>query len=66
MATTTTLLLSTGEALEVSGELDEIAKRLENAARSSAGTLAWFELAGDAERFGVNPGHVVTIRHGRD
>jgi hypothetical protein len=61
---TTTLLLATGEALEVSGELDEIAKQLENAARSSAGTLAWLELAAGAERFGVNPGHVVTIRQG--
>ena len=61
---TTTLLLATGEALEVSGELDEIAKQLENAARSSAGTLAWLELPADAERFGVNPGHVVTIRQG--
>jgi hypothetical protein len=61
---TTTLLLATGQALEVSGELDEIAKQLENAARSSAGTLAWLELAAGAERFGVNPGHVVTIRQG--
>ena len=61
---TTTILLATGEALEVSGELDEIAKQLENAARSSAGTLAWLELAAGAERFGVNPGHVVTIRQG--
>lgn len=58
------LLLSTGEALEIDGELDEVAKQLENAARSSAGTLAWFEQSGDGERFGVNPGHVVTIRRG--
>ena len=54
---TTTLLLATGEALEVDGQLDEVAKQLENAARSSAGTLAWFEQAADGERFGVNPGH---------
>jgi hypothetical protein len=63
---TTTLLLATGEALEITGELDEVAKQLENAARSSAGTLAWFEQSSDGERFGVNPGHVVTIRHGRE
>jgi hypothetical protein len=63
---TTTLLLATGEALEVHGELDEVAKQLENAARSSAGTLAWFEQSADGERFGVNPGHVVTIRRGRE
>ncbi len=61
---TTTLLLTTGEALEVNGELDEVAKKLENAARSSAGTLAWFEQATDGERFGVNPGHLVTVRRG--
>ncbi len=63
---TTTLLLTTGEALEINGELEEIAKQLENAARSSAGTLAWLEQSADGERFGVNPGHVVTIRRGRD
>ena len=50
----------------VKGDLDEVAKQLENAARSSAGTLAWFELAADAERFGVSPGHVVTIRQGSE
>ena len=61
---TTTLLLTTGEALEVNGQLDEVAKKLENAARSSAGTLAWFEQAADGERFGVNPGHLVTVRPG--
>jgi hypothetical protein len=61
---TTTLLLATGETLELNGELDEVAKALENAARSSAGTLAWLEQAGDGQRFGVNPGHVVMIRRG--
>jgi hypothetical protein len=60
------LLLSTGEPLELRGELEEVAKGLENAARSSAGTMAWFEQAADGERFGVNPGHVVTIRRGRE
>jgi len=60
----TTLLLATGEALKVNGDLDEVAKALENAARSSAGTLAWFEQSDNGERFGVNPGHVVTIRRG--
>ena len=38
---TTTLLLATGETLEVTGPLDRVAKELENAARSSAGSLAW-------------------------
>jgi hypothetical protein len=63
---TTTLLLATGEALEVMGALDQVSKELENAARSSAGTLAWLEEAPDGERFGVNPSHVVWVRQGRD
>jgi hypothetical protein len=56
------LLLATGETLEVKGPLDEVAKQFENAARSSAGTLAWFVEAGGDERLGVNPAHVVSIR----
>lgn len=61
----TLLLLTTGEAVEVEGGLEEVAKRLENAARSGSGTLAWFdELAGN-ERLGVNPGHVVSVRRKR-
>jgi hypothetical protein len=59
---TTTLLLSTGESLEVKGPLDEVAKLLENAARSSAGTLAWLHDAEAGERLGVNPTQVVSIR----
>jgi hypothetical protein len=63
---TTVVLLATGEALEVTGRLDEVAKRLENATRSSAGTLAWFDEAQANQRLGVNPAHVVSIRPGRD
>jgi hypothetical protein len=58
----TTLLLATGETLVVKGDLDEVAKQFENAARSSAGTLAWFDDAQGGERLGVNPMHVVSIR----
>lgn len=61
---TTTLLLATGETLEVAGPLEEIAKQLENAARSSAGTLAWFNQAQANERLGVNPAYVVLLRRG--
>jgi hypothetical protein len=43
-----------------------VAKQLENAARSSAGTLAWFDEASAGDRLGVNPAHVVSIRRGRD
>jgi hypothetical protein len=63
---TTTLLLANGEALEIAGPPDRVAKLLEDATRSSAGTLAWLESATDEERFGVNPAQVVWIRRGRD
>ena len=59
--TATTLLLVTGETIEVAGGLEDVAKRIEDASRSSAGALAWFELNG-GERAAVNPAHVVAIR----
>jgi hypothetical protein len=59
---TTTLLLATGETIVVMGALEEIAKRLENAARSSPGTLAWLDEPPADGRLGVNPAHVVSIR----
>jgi hypothetical protein len=55
----------TGETIEVTGALEEAAKQVEDASRSSAGALAWFERA-DGERLGVNPAHVVTIRPGAE
>ena len=54
--------LTTGETLEVSGSLDEVAKRLEDATRSGAGTFAWVDEAASGERVGVRPAHVVLIR----
>jgi hypothetical protein len=58
----TTLLLVTGEQLEVEGGMEEAAKALENAARSSAGTLAWLQDAETQETLGVNPLQVVSVR----
>ena len=58
----TTISLATGETLEVSGSLDEVAKRLEDATRSGAGTFAWMDEAVSRERVGVRPAHVVVIR----
>jgi hypothetical protein len=57
-----TLLLVTGEQLEVDGRAEETAKLLENAARSSAGTLAWLTDTATGEVLGVNPLHVVTVK----
>ena len=59
---TTRLLLATGEALVVQGSPDDVARQLENAARSSAGTLAWFHEPSADDPLGVNPAHVVTVR----
>lgn len=60
----TSLLLATGETVEVRGSLDEVAKQLENATRSGAGTFTWLEEAAGGERVGVKPAHVVSIRGG--
>jgi hypothetical protein len=59
--TATTLLLVTGEAIEVEGGLEEVAKQVEDASRSSAGALAWFERTAGG-RLAVNPSHVVLIQ----
>jgi hypothetical protein len=61
---TTKLLLVTGEQLEIEGSVDDAARALENAARSSAGTLAWVKETVTDEALGVNPAHVVTLRAG--
>jgi hypothetical protein len=60
----TTLTLATGETLEVNGSLDDIAKQLEDATRSGAGTFAWLEDAAGGGQLCVKPAHVVTIRPG--
>jgi len=57
----TRLTLSTGDALEVSGSLQDVEKLLQNAARSSPGTIAWLRDAGSGDPVGVNPVHVVTV-----
>jgi hypothetical protein len=59
---TCTLSLSTGEQLDVGCTVADAAMALENAARSSAGTLAWFEDAATHQPLGVNPAQVVTIQ----
>jgi hypothetical protein len=61
---TATLLLVTGEQLEVDGSIEEVAKELDNAARSGAGTLAWLNETATREPLGVFPAQVVTVRPG--
>lgn len=57
----TRLLLSTGDQLDVAGALEEVEKPLQNAARSSPGTLARLTDALSGELVCVNPTHVVTL-----
>jgi hypothetical protein len=61
---TTKLLLSTGERLEVGASLDEVVKELENAARSSSGTLARLKDAETGDQVAVNTTHVVAVQPG--
>jgi hypothetical protein len=60
----TVILLATGERLEVDASFDEVVKELENAARSSAGTLARLTRAGSGEPVALNAAHVVLVREG--
>ena len=60
----TDLLLTTGELLPVRGSLEDVQKRLQDAVRSSPGSLAVLTEAATGEPVGVNPAHVVTIRRG--
>ena len=55
-------MLATGEQLEIDAPLDEVVKELENAARSSAGTLARLTEAGTGESVALNAAHVVMVR----
>jgi hypothetical protein len=58
---TTRLLLSTGDSVVVAGSLEDVGKALQDAARSSHGTLAWLVQADGEETIGVNPLQVVTV-----
>jgi hypothetical protein len=58
---TTKVLLTTGDRVEVEGSLDEVARRLEDASRSTSGTLAWLKESETGGSVGVNPAHVVTL-----
>jgi hypothetical protein len=58
----TRILLATGDQLEVDASVDDVVKALENAARSSAGTLARLTLTGSGEPVALNASHVVLVR----
>jgi hypothetical protein len=63
---TTTLALVTGELLEVDGSVQDVAKQLENTARSGSGMLAWLNDVASEQPVAVNPARVVTVRPGAE
>jgi hypothetical protein len=56
------ITLPSGDVFTVEGSLDEVEKRLSDAARSGQSRLAWFEERGKDDSVGVNPAHVVALR----
>lgn len=59
---TTLILLATGAEIEIDAPLDQVVKELEDAARSSAGTLARLTQAGTGQPIALNAAHVVAVR----
>jgi hypothetical protein len=62
----TGMILVTGEHVGVDGAIEEVGKKLSDAARSGSGTLAWLTQVEGDEPIAVNPAHVVILRHGDD
>jgi hypothetical protein len=54
--------LLNGDVLAVEGALEEVEKKLSDAARSGQSRLAWFEEPGADGPVGVNPAHVASVR----
>ena len=53
-----------GDVFTVDGTVEEVEKRLSDAARSGQSRLAWFSELGADTRVGINPDHVATLRAG--
>ena len=60
----TRLLLTTGEWIAVEGATDDVTRQLEDASRSTTGTLAWLKELEGGQPLGVSPSHVVMVRSG--
>jgi hypothetical protein len=60
----TKLLLTSGEQIEVEGPVEDVGRRIQDAARSTSGTLAWLRDARTDVPIGVNPSHLVMLRPG--
>ena len=51
-----------GDVFTVEGSLEEVEKKLSDAARSAQSRLAWFNEYGADGSIGVNPAHVAALR----
>jgi hypothetical protein len=60
----TRILLATGDQVEVAESFEEVVKALENAARSSAGTLAQLTESDTGDPVALSAAHVVLVRPG--
>ena len=54
--------LPNGNAFTVEGSVEEVEKKLSDAARSGQARLAWFTERGAEGPLGVNPAHVASLR----
>ncbi|HSI80267.1 MAG TPA: hypothetical protein VK919_06400 [Solirubrobacterales bacterium] len=56
------LRLVNGDVFTVAGDLEEVERRLSDAARSGRSRLAWFTEIGTDDAIGVNPAKVAALR----
>jgi hypothetical protein len=54
--------LVNGDVFTVEGTLEEVEKKLSDAARSGQSRLAWFNEYGTDASVGINPSHVATLK----
>jgi hypothetical protein len=57
--------LINGDVFAVEGALDEVEKKLSDAARTGRSRLAWFTEHGTGGSVGVNPAHVASLTAGQ-
>jgi hypothetical protein len=56
--------LADGDLLTVEGTLEEVERKLSDAARSGQSRLAWFTEHSTNDSVGINPAHVASLRLG--
>ena len=54
--------LANGDVFVVEGPLDEVERKLSDAARSGHARLAWFTAEGGDGSIGINPGQVAALK----